>query len=236
MTTIIGIQGEGFAVLCADSRVASVDDTGSVSPIFHLGNGSSKIAQNGPYLIGAAGDVRAINILHHAFLPPTPPINLKGKKLDAFITNKFIPALRETFDKQGYSTPEKDAAHIAQHDSLVIIAIHGIIYVIDGDYSWCADSNGYYALGSGGDFALGALHVLFHKRKSLDIQSAKLLSTRAISTASKYDAHTGAPYHTYVQDSSGKQPKQLVVKTASSIKKVNQNAGRTENNRVSKRK
>lgn len=236
MTTIIGIQGEGFAVLCADSRVVSVDESGNASPISHLGNGSSKISQNGPYLIGAAGDVRAINILQHAFSPPTPPANLRGKKLDAFVTSKFIPALRETFDKQGYSTPEREAAHIAQHDSLVIIAIHGTIYVIDGDYSWCADANGYYTLGSGGDYALGALHVLFHKRKTLDVQSAKLLITKAISAASKYDAHTGAPYHTYVQEGSGKQPKQPAVTTKGSIKKVIENAGRTKSTGVSKRK
>lgn len=223
MTTIVAIQGDGFAVVAADSRIVSMSEDGVASPISHLGSNLSKVSQNGPYLLGAAGDVRAINILHHAFTPPTPPNNLKGKKLDAFITNKFIPSLREAFEKQGYATPEREGAHIAEHDSVVLVVIHGVIYVIDGDYSWSSDSNGYYALGSGGDYALGALHVLLNKKKSLDIPAAKAAATKVISAAAKFDIHTGAPYHTYVQESSGKKQQPIPVK------KVSPNAGRTKN-------
>lgn len=236
MTTLIGIQGDGFAVICSDSRIVSVSENGTASAITHLGNNSSKVAQNGPYLLGAAGDVRAINILHHAFQPPTPPNNLKGKKLDEFITVKFIPALRETFEKQGYATPEREGAHIAEHESIILVVIHGIIYVIDGDYSWCADSNGYYAIGSGGDFALGALHVLMNRKKGVNIQLAKAIATKAIATAAKYDVNTGAPYHTYIQESSGKKNKSPLVITKGNGKKVKQNAGRTKNTLPTKRK
>jgi len=226
MTTVLAIQGDGFAVITADSRIVSVSDDGVASPILHLGSNLSKVAQNGPYLLGAAGDVRAINILQHAFVPPSPPNNLKGKKLDAFITNKFVPALREAFEKQGYATPEREGTHIAQHDSMVLVVIHGVIYVIDGDYAWCSDSNGYYAIGSGGDFALGALRVLLNKKKAIDIPGAKLAATKAISAASKFDIHTGAPYHTYIQESSGNKTKSSPV---GPIKKVKENAGRTKN-------
>lgn len=236
MTTLIGIQGDGFAAICSDSRIVSVAENGAASAITHLGNNSSKVAQNGPYLLGAAGDVRAINILHHAFQPPTPPNNLRGKKLDEFITVKFIPALRETFERQGYATPEREGTHIAEHESTVLVVIHGIIYVIDGDYSWCADSNGYYAIGSGGDFALGALHVLMNRKKGLTLQAAKMIATKAIATAAKYDVNTGAPYHTYAQESSGKKNKQLLVTAKSNEKKVVKNAGRTKSTVPTKRK
>jgi hypothetical protein len=160
----------------------------------------SKVAQNGPYLIGAAGDVRAINILHHAFAPPTPPSNLKGKKLDAFMTVKFIPALRECLEKQGYSYFDKDSNFTATFESTIITVIHSTIYVIDGDYSWASDSNGLYAIGSGSDYAIGAMNVLMPKNK-LTINTAKTICTRALTTASKYDGGTGAPYHTFLQES-----------------------------------
>lgn len=235
MTTIVGIQGDGFAVLCADSRIVSVADDGSTSAIAQLGNGTSKISQNGPYLLGAAGDVRAINILHHAFQPPTPPNNLKGKKLDAFITVKFIPALRECFEKQGYATPEREGAHIAEHDSTIVISIHGVIYIIDGDYSWCSDANDYYAVGSGGSYALGALHVLMHRKKGLTVQMSKTIATKAIASAAKYDVHTGAPYHTYVQESSGTKQKPSTTPKGSG-KKVSNNVGRTRSTKPSLRK
>lgn len=197
MTTIVGIQGDGFAVLCTDSRIANDGGAGTLST---LGQGMNKVAQNGPYLIGAAGDVRAINILHHAFTPPTPPSNLKGKKLDAFITVKFIPALRECLEKQGYSYFDKDSNFTATFDSTIITVIHSTIYVIDGDYSWASDSNGTYAIGSGSDYALGAMNVLMPKNK-LTINTAKTICVKALATASKYDSGTGAPYHTFLQES-----------------------------------
>ena len=196
MTTIVGMQGDGFAVICTDSRVS--DDSGGT--LSTLGQGMSKVAQNGSYLIGAAGDVRAINILHHAFAPPTPPSNLKGKKLDAFMTVKFIPALRECLEKQGYSYFDKDSNFTATFESTIITVIHSTIYVIDGDYSWASDSNGLYAIGSGSDYAIGAMNVLMPKNK-LTINTAKTICVKALATASKYDGGTGAPYHTFLQES-----------------------------------
>jgi ATP-dependent protease HslVU (ClpYQ) peptidase subunit len=204
MTTIVGIQGDGYAVLCTDSRIAVVDENGSINPITTLGYGMSKVAQNGPYLIGAAGDVRAINILHHAFTPPTPPANLKGKRLDAFMTVKFIPALRECLEKQGYSYFDKDSNFTASFASTIITVIHSTIYVIDGDYAWASDAQGLYAIGSGSPYALGALHVLAPKRKPV-ISTAKTIAIKALAAAAKYDSGTGAPYHTFTQEQPAKK-------------------------------
>lgn len=209
MTTIVAIQGDGFAAVCVDSRISDVDSNGSVSQIYTLREGHAKIAFNGKYLLGAAGDMRAINILHHSFQPPTPPANLKGKKLDEFITAKFVPSLRECFEQQGYAMPDntEDKQHIAQHDSIILVSIHGSIYIIDGDYSWCSDSTGIYGLGSGSGYALGALQAMVGKKK-ITIAYARQMAMKALSIASKFDPHTGAPYHWFVQehDTEGKQP------------------------------
>ena len=70
MTTIIGIQGESFTLICADSQISDVDDNGYATQVVTMREGTGKVQSNGRYLIGAAGDVRAINILHHAFTPP----------------------------------------------------------------------------------------------------------------------------------------------------------------------
>jgi len=197
MTTIVGIQGEGFAVICADSRISSVNE-GS-SQIGTLREGSGKLAQNGKYIIGAAGDVRAINILHHVFQPPTPPQNVHGRKLDQFFTSKFIPALRECFDSQGYSVPEReDKEHLAEQGSSIIVAVNSHIYVVETDYSWSSEASGLYSLGSGSSYALGALTVLIRNKK-LTSQQAKTIALRSLSAAAKYDAGTGAPYQTFVQ-------------------------------------
>ena len=206
MTTLVAIQGDGFAFACVDSQVSDINDDGYATQIATLRESSSKLGYNGRYLLGAAGDVRAINILHHAFNPPVPPPNLKGKKLDQFITVKFIPSLRECFDAQGYSTADNEnKKHVAEHDSVIFMAINGTIYIIDGDYSWISDVNGMYAIGSGAQYALGALHVLTPKTK-MTMATAKKIGIKALSTAAKFDPYTGAPYHSFTQGNE-KKPK-----------------------------
>jgi len=200
MTTIVGIQGDGFAVVGTDTRITTFDSGGFASQSSTLGGGMSKIASNGKYLIGAAGDVRAINILHHAFTPPPAPVGVKGKKLDQFITVKFIPALRACFDLQGYSPPESkdNKEHVAEQDSTIVVVVNAVIYIIDNDYSWMSDTTGIYAAGSGAPYALGALHAISNG-KNLSQTQAKAAAIKALSIASKLDPSTGSPYHTYMQ-------------------------------------
>lgn len=202
MTTIVAVQGDNFAVVASDSRISTIGENGSTSHAGSLGNGISKVFSNGKYLLGAAGDLRAINILTHIFSPPPAPVGLRGKKLDHFITSKFIPSLRACFDSQGYSAPDNmdSKRHHAEHDSTVIAVVNATVYIIDGDYSWFCDSSGLYALGSGSDYGLGALNALCGSRKLSPIQ-AKAACLKAVSIAAKLDPGTGAPYHTFIQTS-----------------------------------
>lgn len=200
MTTIVGIQGDTFALICTDSQVSDADDSGYVTQVITMREGTGKVQANGRYLIGAAGDVRAINILHHAFQPPAAPPNIKGRKLDQFFTVKFIPALRECFEAQGYAMPDNDnKEHMAEMGSSVIVAVNGTVYTIDGDYSWISDANGIYAIGTGAQYAMGALHAL-QGRKRPSIQAARQYAMKALAAAARFDPYTGSPYHIHVQD------------------------------------
>ena len=207
MTTILGIQGEGFAVLAADTRITSFLEDGPAYHMTTLSQGVSKITTNGKYLIGAAGDLRAINLLTHAFAPPPAPPADRGKKLDHFMTVKFIPALRACFDLHGYSPPEnkENKNHNAEQASSLLVVINATIYLIDSDYSWLTDASGLYAVGSGSDYALGAVHSLAGGKKLSAIQ-AKGICLKSLSIAAKLDPHTGSPYHTYIQTAEPKKP------------------------------
>ena len=200
MTTIIAIQGDGFSLICSDSRISDSYSDGLISQIGTLREGSGKVAVNGKYLLATAGDLRAINILQHVFQPPTPTPNTKGKKLDQFITSKFIPALRECFDTQGYSVPDRDdKEHIAEQGSTILLSVNGTLYVIDGDYSWYSDFNGLYDIGTGSSYALGALQALVHNKKQTPPQ-AKANAMKAMAISAKFDPYTGAPYHAFIQE------------------------------------
>lgn len=201
MTTIVAIQGDDYCVVGTDSRISSFDETGLAYQITTLGTGSCKIAQNGRYLLGAAGDVRAINILHHAFTPPVPAFKGGGQALDTFITTKFIPSLQICFENTGYAMPDyhDDKSHIAEHSATIIVAINGVVYIIDGDYSWTSDRTGIYAIGTGSSYALGAIQALTNG-KQLTLQKAKAVINKALSITSKFDPYTGSPFQVFVQE------------------------------------
>lgn len=189
MTTVLAVQGDGWAVVGFDSLVS--DDNGRT---FILGQGSSKVAKNGPYLLGAAGDVRAINILAHAFTPPKPG-NVVGARLDRFITSKFVPELRSCFEDHGYAS--RELKERATHGSVVLAAINGVIYEIDEDYSWVRDASGIYAAGTGGDFAMGALYAMLGDQQvsNVPIDKAKKMIRDAISISIRLDAGSGGAVH-----------------------------------------
>lgn len=200
MTTILAVQGESFAVIGTDSRISSLDESGNAFQVTTLSTGSAKVGENGHYLIGVAGDVRAINIVQHAFTPPNPPLKTLGRALDAFMTKSFVPALRNTFEQQGYAVPERETSqHIAEQGSQILVAIHGSIYVIESDYGWTSDRTGIYAIGTGSSYALGALSVLMGKRQ-YTVAQAKNNIVKALTIASRFDPHTGEPFQTFVQE------------------------------------
>ena len=189
MTTIAAIQGDGWAVVGFDSRVT---EDGRV---FTLPAGSGKVVERGPWLLGAAGDVRAINLVSHVLRPPVPPHpGVERAELDAFFSTKFVPALKNCFDQAQYG--EK-----GEQDSQVIAVVRGVVYVVGSSYDWAPDESGTYAIGSGGDYALGALARGEDRRKNRTPQAARDAVRRAVEIAARFDAETGPPVRVVTQSS-----------------------------------
>lgn len=194
MTTIVAVQGDGWAVVGSDSRVTEEDGR-----VYVLPKGSSKVARNRAYLLGAAGDVRAINILQHAFRPPDAK-SFVGSRLDKFITSDFVPALRACFNEQGYGSAAVTKDQSDTSGSVVLAAINGSVYVIGEDYAWVKDSSGIYGLGSGSYYALGVLYALLPEgAAATDLDKAKAAVRTALGVAARLDAGTSAPFIVQVQ-------------------------------------
>jgi len=216
MTTIIAVQGDGWCVVGWDSRISNVDDEGR-SEIHTLGDSAKKVVQNGPWFLGAAGDLRAINILAHGFTPPAPRQTISNALLDKFVANEFIPSLRETLEKAGYAPTQKEFPGKAEFESEVVACVNGRVYVIDGDYSWMSDASGLYSIGSGSAYALGALTATGVGRT---VGSARNAVMKALSVASKFDPGTGAPFHVAVQEQQRKS-KSVKKRTTKKVTKKN---------------
>jgi ATP-dependent protease HslVU (ClpYQ) peptidase subunit len=157
---------------------------------------TSKIVENSGYLIAGAGSVRGCNILQYGFKPPKP-----SGDLDVFFTKRFIPAMRKAFLEAGYDIKQESAA--AEHDSEFIIAVKGRIYLISDDYSWERSKSGFYAAGSGGHYALGALEAL--SDESVKFLYSQRIATEMIQTALKtscrLDPYSSFPYDIVKQES-----------------------------------
>lgn len=185
MTTIAAIQGDGWAIVGYDSRVT--ED----SRIFSLPKDAGKVVRNGSYLLGAAGDMRAVNLLAHVFKPPVPAATDFGLKLDRFISSKFIPALKSCFDEAQYG--EK-----GENDSTVLVVIHGRIYEIGSGYDWCHDERGLYGIGSGAAYALGAMYVA-QEGKKRTMSQARSSVKAAVAIAARLDPSTAEPVYILTQ-------------------------------------
>ena len=192
MTTVVAIQGDGYVVMGTDSRLSATDANGFVSRVHTMSSNVSKISQNNGMLIGLAGDVRAINLIAHSFQAP-----------------QASPSLR------GYSAPQRDTSeHMAEQGSEILLSINAVIYQIDNDYAWSNDASGLYAIGTGGQYAIGALAALL-KTKNTTMAMAKKQCLNALAIAAKYDPHTGYPYQTFQQEGISVERRNTRTRTSS---------------------
>lgn len=190
MTTILAIQGDGYAAIGSDSQWT--DDYGRVGKM-----AQSKVVTVGRYLVGIAGDTRGANIIQHVFNPPPLPLKLSGNRLVKFIVAQFVPAYKEIMETHGIGRPQYDGEPARTSVETLVVA-NGVIFQIDEDYGTEMDSNRLYAVGSGAHYGLGALQVLTEKKK-LNVPTCKQILLKSLAVSAKFDQGTGAPFHVFTQ-------------------------------------
>lgn len=191
MTTILAVQGDGWAVIGSDTQWST--DDGRVGK-----STQSKVITLNKYLIGIAGYTRGANVIQHNFTPPAPPPKAQGQKLNKFVVSQFVPAYKAVLEGTGVGLPQYDD-EVAKTTIDCLVVVNGTIFQIDEDYGTDMDANRLYAIGSGSDYGLGALQALTDKKK-LTIPMAKQAILKSLSISAKFDAGTGAPFHVFTQE------------------------------------
>jgi ATP-dependent protease HslVU (ClpYQ) peptidase subunit len=193
MTTIAAIQGKNWVVMGADSQ-STHDEYRRVKM------SDDKVINNNGILIAGCGSGRGMNLLQYVFKAPKPQSNLTPDKLDKWVSNIFIPEMRQTFMDHGYDM--KDDGDYAQHDGVFLVAVQGMLYIIDDTYAWDRDSRCYITSGSGGDFAQGSLYKSSLGGKLFtNLAEAKKEMKIAIDAAKEFDVWSGGETRIYVQQS-----------------------------------
>ena len=170
MTTVIAIQHSDGVEMIADSQINS-----NGKPYFH--SDMVKIVERNKYLIGVAGRVVALQAIQNSWNPPALSSAYKGSTYN-FVITKIVSSLKMFIDESKmFTDKEKEDGDLFS----ILIAIKGDVFEIDEDYSVARRSDGIYAIGSGADFALGAL-------------MAGATSIRAMEIASSLDVNTSYPF------------------------------------------
>jgi ATP-dependent protease HslVU (ClpYQ) peptidase subunit len=166
MTTVIAIQ-HGLGVdMIADSQINS-----NGKPYFH--DDMVKIVERNKYLIGVAGRVIALQAIQNNWNPPALNASFKGT-LYNFIVTKIVPSLKMFIDDSKiFTEKEKDEGELFS----ILIAIKGEVFEIDEDYSVARRADGVYAIGSGADFALGALMAGASMKDAMQIAASLDVNT-----------------------------------------------------------
>jgi ATP-dependent protease HslVU (ClpYQ) peptidase subunit len=155
-----------------------------------------KVIENEGYLFAIAGLSRGGNLLQFGWKPPAPPNTNDVNVLDKFITTKFITAMRSLFVNQGFDM--KGDGDYAKIDSVFLMAVNGVIYWIDEDYSWDRDTRGIYQHGSGGTLAASVMSALEINKCTTPAQATKIIKT-AVKAATQWDIYSAPPIYTKVQ-------------------------------------
>lgn len=175
MTTIVAYQGEGFAILGADSQITDGDKR-ILSP------STPKITKIGKYLLAVSGDCRPGDILMYLWKPPA----YDGTDAVKFVGRKIIPSIIAAFKAQGYDYTKDSASYS------YLLAFNGNIFEIGDELSISQSSDGIYGVGSGSPYAMGYM-------ASIKGEVGKEQILQALEVSAKYDINTAAPFQLEVQ-------------------------------------
>jgi len=170
MTTIVAVQSNDGVLFGADSQVTASNGRK------YSATRMVKITQRNDYIIAGSGECAPCDIAQHIWIPPKPTVKDK-RDLYHFMIASVVPSLKQCFKDNDYKVnPDDDETAFS-----FLVAICGEVFEIADDFSISLDDSGFYGVGSGSGYAIGALH-------------AGATVEQALSIAAKNDAFTSAPF------------------------------------------
>lgn len=140
MTTIVMVEKPTEVQIAWDSKVSR--------GYSHEELEQEKVFTASGITYGVAGAVRVANILEG--LDVKPPVGLKGVEVDSWVSKVLIPRMQN-------ACRAADPTGNFQVDANILAVVCGRVYAIGADFSRVRHTSGIYAIGSGSEFAKGAL-------------------------------------------------------------------------------
>lgn len=164
---VYGREGEAITTIIAKIHEDGVD-LGWDSLITPRGEHTGKVRHiNGQFHLGVAGYLRHMDILHYAEVPSVHPADLEDPDFDArgYLVSQVVPtwqrALKQSHDLDPDTCDEWPKGRI-------LIVIAGRVFTSDSVFA-ISEHNYNVGIGSGSDYALGALAAGKSVRKAMEI-------------------------------------------------------------------
>jgi len=179
VTTIVAVCKNGNVTMGADSQVTDNNRPNNHSKM-------EKISKRNGYLIAGSGDSQPCDVLQHIFIPPVPT-PAERKDLYHFMIAKFVPAMRDCLDENGWKKEENDK----DAGFNMLFAFDGELFDIGDDFSVLLNNDGIYGVGAGSPYAIGALY-------------AGATVEQALNIAASNDIYTSGPFQIIKQQKQSK--------------------------------
>lgn len=183
MTCIVAIAQNGTVYMGSD-HAASDDKSGWI-----MARKEPKCFKVGQYGIAFTDSFRMGQILQYNWTPPKYTPTKTNSGLDKFMRTKFVDSVKVAFKEHGFGDiggTDEDTGGI------FIVGLEGRIFVVDEDFHIGENVVNYMAEGSGGMFALGALHATKNQK------NPRLRIKAALEAASEFSMSVAPPF-TYIQ-------------------------------------
>jgi hypothetical protein len=142
-----------------------------------------KVFRVDDFLFGCVGDIRMMQLLHYSLeLPPCP----ETVDLARYLSTDFITAVRTCFRDGGYAKKKDER----EHGGTFLVGARGRLFCVEDNYQVWETQNGYHAIGSGDDLALGVLYASQQIEALLPEQRIRL----ALEAAAFHNATVRPPF------------------------------------------
>ncbi len=167
MTCIVGLVQDNKIYMGGD-RAAAND-----SEIYLIKE--PKVFINEGFLIGYTTSFRMGYLLQYNY---SPPIRNKKEPLEGFMRTTFIDSIINLFKRNDFGGKSEDGSK----GGIFLVGIEKRLFNIQEDFSVMESDNDYYSIGSGADYALGALHVIPYEPPIRRIEKAISAAVRHCTT------------------------------------------------------
>lgn len=187
MSTIVAVRKNHQVCIAADSLTTFGETKLSAShDVAH-----DKIIHHADSHIGIVGSAAHQMVLESALEKISAEVDLSSRQAIFNTFNKLHPVLKESF----FLNPkdEEDDAYESSHIDALIVNAAGIfgVFSLREVFEYAR----FWAIGSGAEFALGAMHALYDR-----LQRAEDIARAGIEAGAEFNSATGLPMTLYSVD------------------------------------